>query len=178
MDPLFMTTLRSAARPIAVVAMFPVLLVESALPVVFVLPGDTLLPAAGSAYGTGHLSEDRMGHDSTQAGLLTAAPGAAQREGNPTPGSDPQQWSRITRVASKRWSTFERRHPATAADAFAARVEDLARGLLEGCAARRNSGTTIDITDCRRPARSLATVFGSSPAVGPGAAVGPGGGGQ
>lgn len=112
-----------------------------------------------------------MGHDSAQAGLLIAALGAAQREGNPVPGSDPQQWSRIIRVASRRWGTFERRHPATAADTFAARVEDLARGLLERCAPPRNSGSTIDITDCRRLARSLATVFQSSPAVGAGAAA-------
>lgn len=106
-----------------------------------------------------------MTHDSAQAGLLIAALGAAQREGNPVPGSDPRHWSRIIRVASKRWSTFARRHPSAAADTFSARVEDLARGLLERCAPPRNSGTTIDITDCRSLARSLAAIFGAPPAA-------------
>ncbi|MBS2965915.1 hypothetical protein KGA66_22915 [Actinocrinis puniceicyclus] len=113
-----------------------------------------------------------MTHDTAQAGLLIAALGAAQREGNPIPGSDPQQWSRIIRVASKRWSTFERRHPA-AADTFCARVEDLARGLLDRCAPQRNSGATIDITDCRGLARSLATILQSPPAARAGAGVNP-----
>jgi membrane-associated protein len=55
-DPFSTTSLLSVAAPYAVVAVFLVLLVESALPIGFVLPGDTLLLTAGLACATGHLS--------------------------------------------------------------------------------------------------------------------------
>lgn len=56
MDPFSTTTLLSAAGPFTAVAVFLVLLFESALPVGFVLPGDTLLLTAGLVCATGRLS--------------------------------------------------------------------------------------------------------------------------
>ncbi|MBR7830718.1 DedA family protein [Actinospica sp. MGRD01-02] len=56
MDPFSTTSLLSAAAPYAAAAVFLVLLIESALPIGFVLPGDTLLLTAGLACATGHLS--------------------------------------------------------------------------------------------------------------------------
>lgn len=55
MVPFSATSLVSGAAPYAAAAVFLVLLVESALPIGFVLPGDTLLLAAGVACATGHL---------------------------------------------------------------------------------------------------------------------------
>jgi membrane-associated protein len=55
-DPFFTTSLLTVASPYAATAVFLVLLVESALPVGFVLPGDTLLLTSGLACATGHLS--------------------------------------------------------------------------------------------------------------------------
>jgi len=106
-----------------------------------------------------------MTHGTEHGDLLIAALGAAQRGGNPIPGGDPQRWGRIIRIASKRWSTFERRHPAAAADTLSARVEDLARGLLEHCGPPPGSGTPIEISDCRKLARSLAAILGAPPAA-------------
>ncbi len=56
MDPFSVNALLAAAGPYAVAAVFLVLLVESALPIGFVLPGDTLLLTAGIACATGRLS--------------------------------------------------------------------------------------------------------------------------
>jgi membrane-associated protein len=55
-DPFSANSLLNAAGPYAVAAVFLVLLVESAVPIGFVLPGDTLLLTAGLACATGHLS--------------------------------------------------------------------------------------------------------------------------
>lgn len=105
-----------------------------------------------------------MTHDIAQGELLIAALRAAQREGNPVLGGDPQRWGRIIRIASIRWSTFERRHPP-AADTLSARTEDLARALLQRCTRPAGRGTPIDITDCRRLARRLATILCTSNAA-------------
>lgn len=56
MDPLSTNALLATAGPYAAAAVFAVLLVESALPIGFMLPGDTLLLTAGLACATGHLS--------------------------------------------------------------------------------------------------------------------------
>jgi hypothetical protein len=100
-----------------------------------------------------------------QADQLIAALCAAQREGNPVPGGDPQTWGRIIRVAAKRWNSFTRRHPSPAADTLPARVEDLARGLLVRCASRPGTGAPIELTDCRDLARRLARVLGAPAAT-------------
>jgi membrane-associated protein len=55
-DPFSTTSLLSVAAPYAAAAVFLVLLLESAVPIGFVLPGDTLLLTAGLACATGHLS--------------------------------------------------------------------------------------------------------------------------
>jgi hypothetical protein len=95
---------------------------------------------------------------------LIAALCTAQYEGNPVPGTDPQSWGRIIRVASKRWDSFTRRHPVPAADTLPARVEDLARGLLVRCAPRTGGHRPIELTDCRDLAWRLARVLGAPPA--------------
>lgn len=56
MDPFSANSLLSAAGPYAAAALFAVLLIESALPIGFVLPGDSLLLTAGLACASGHLS--------------------------------------------------------------------------------------------------------------------------
>lgn len=101
-----------------------------------------------------------MDHAARADGLL-AALSAAQREGNPVPGTDPQTWGRIIRVASKQWETFARRHPSPAADALPARVEDLARALLVRCTPRSGARSPIELTDCRNLAWRLAQVLGA-----------------
>lgn len=105
-----------------------------------------------------------------QADQLIAALRAAQRKGNPDPGSDPQTWGRIIRMASRRWNSFTRRHPGPAADTLPARVEDLARGLLVRCAPRPGTGAAIELTDCRDLARRLARGLGAPPAIADGGA--------
>ena len=56
MDPFSANSLLSAAGPYAAATLFAVLLVESSLPIGFVLPGDSLLLTAGLACASGHLS--------------------------------------------------------------------------------------------------------------------------
>lgn len=56
MDPFSANSLLGAAGPYTAAALFAVLLVESALPIGFVLPGDSLLLTAGLACATGRLS--------------------------------------------------------------------------------------------------------------------------
>jgi len=55
-DPFSANSLLSAAGPYAAATLFAVLLIESALPIGFVLPGDSLLLTAGLACASGHLS--------------------------------------------------------------------------------------------------------------------------
>ena len=89
---------------------------------------------------------------------------AAQCAGNPVPGGDPQRWQRIVRIAHHRWSTFRRRHPS-APDTPAARVEDLARGLLDRLGRHSENGAPLEITDCRDLAQRLATVLSTTPSA-------------
>ena len=56
MDPFSANSLLATAGPYAAATVFLLLLAESALPIGFVLPGDTLLLTAGLACATGHLS--------------------------------------------------------------------------------------------------------------------------
>lgn len=56
MDPFSANSLLDAAGPYAASAVFLMLLAESALPIGFVLPGDTLLLTAGLACATGRVS--------------------------------------------------------------------------------------------------------------------------
>lgn len=100
-----------------------------------------------------------------QADQLIAALCAAHREGSPVPGTDPQTWGRIIRVASKRWNSLARRPQAPAADTLPARVEDLAGGLLVHRAPRPGTVAPIDLTDCRELAWRLARVFAAPATV-------------
>jgi hypothetical protein len=109
-----------------------------------------------------------------QADPLIPVLDAAQREGNPVPGADPQRWPQIVAAARRRWNSFGHRHPAPAADTRGARVEDLARGLLARCAT--GGRTMIEISDCRALAKSLARVLAPAPHTahdGPGLPRGP-----
>jgi membrane-associated protein len=55
-DPFSANSLLSTAGPYAAATLFAVLLIESSLPIGFVLPGDSLLLTAGLACASGHLS--------------------------------------------------------------------------------------------------------------------------
>ncbi|WP_034262246.1 hypothetical protein [Actinospica robiniae] len=87
----------------------------------------------------------------------------AQYLGNPVLGADPQHWPEIIRCVRRRWGSFQHRHPAPAPDTRAARVEDLARGLLVRCTAIGRG--LIEISDCRALARRLALVLEPLPEV-------------
>lgn len=102
-----------------------------------------------------------MTEQDAQAQRLIDAVRAAQDAGNPVAGCDPQIWPRIVRVASRRWRSFAHRHPLPAADTFSARVEDLARGLLNCCAPRPGLGMPIELADCRDLAWRLTRVMGA-----------------
>ena len=96
-----------------------------------------------------------------QADPLMPVLAAAQCAGNPVPGVDPQYWPQIIRSVRRRWGSFHHRHPAPAPDTRAARVEDLARGLLVRCTAIGRG--LIEISDCRALAVRLAQELGPPP---------------
>jgi len=96
-----------------------------------------------------------------QADPLMPLLAAAQGAGNPVPGGDPQHWPQIIRSVRRRWASFHHRHPAPAPDTRAARIEDLARGLLVRCTAIGRG--LIEISDCRALAERLAGVLDPPP---------------
>ncbi len=99
-----------------------------------------------------------MTHDLGQADPLLAILHAAHRAGSRIPEIDLRR-PELARAARRRWNSFTHRHPAPAPDTLAARVEDLARGLLARCCARAGSRPVIDISECRELARRLAGVL-------------------
>lgn len=99
--------------------------------------------------------------------LITALH-AARSAGNPVVDGDSQRWPGMILSVRRRWGSYAHRHPAPSPDTLAARVEDLARGLLARCAGRPGERTLIEITDCRQLARRLALVLSAPSAAMPG----------
>ncbi|MBR7837196.1 hypothetical protein KDL01_28220 [Actinospica durhamensis] len=93
---------------------------------------------------------------------LVSALHAAHRAGSRLPDVELRR-AELARAVRRRWNSFTHRHPAPAPDTLAARVEDLARGLLTRFAAHAGARPGVEISECRDLARRLAAVLGERP---------------